>query len=299
VHTDIGLHCLAAKVNGRIVPLSHELRSGDTVEIITSVNQRPNEGWLELVVSSKAKARIKKWLRDVQFENSVTLGEEMLTRSLSRFSIKIKDVNLIELANKLNFKESRQMLAALGRGDVKLDSVLKKILPEDKPIAEDESLFKRFIERARKSSRGVRVAGMDNIMLSFGKCCNPVPGEPITGIVTRGRGIVVHTNSCNNLLRLMQEPERIIDVAWDVEKGSRFLAGLYVMGERRGKFLAEISDAVAAADGNIVGANMSSEVSLVNCILSIEVFDLDHLNRIVQKIKKVAGVISVNRWSER
>ncbi len=299
VHTDIGLHCLAAKVNGRIVPLSHELRSGDTVEIITSVNQRPNEGWLELVVSSKAKARIKKWLRDVQFENSVTLGEEMLTRSLSRFSIKIKDVNLSDLANKLNFKESRQMLAALGRGDVKLDSVLKKILPEDKPIAEDESMFKRFIERARKSSRGVRVAGMDNIMLSFGKCCNPVPGEPITGIVTRGRGIVVHTNSCNNLLRLMQEPERIIDVAWDVEKGSRFLAGLYVMGERRGKFLAEISDAVAAADGNIVGANMSSEVSLVNCILSIEVFDLDHLNRIVQKIKKVAGVISVNRWSER
>jgi GTP pyrophosphokinase len=140
---------------------------------------------------------------------------------------------------------------------------------------------------------------MDNIMLSFGKCCNPVPGEPITGIVTRGRGIVVHTNSCNNLLRLMQEPERIIDVAWDVEKGSRFLAGLYVMGERRGKFLAELSDAVAAVDGNIVSANMNSEVSLVNCILSIEVFDLDHLNRIIAKIKKVAGVISVNRWSER
>ena len=299
VHTDIGLHCLAAKVNGSIVPLSHQLHSGDTVEIITSSNQRPNEGWLDFVISSKARARIKKWLRDIQFENSVTLGEEMLMRSLARFSIKIKDINVTDLAGKLNFKEPRHLLAALGRGDVKLDSVLKKILPDDKPITEDESLFKRFIERARKSSRGVRVAGMDNIMLSFGKCCNPVPGEPITGIVTRGRGIVVHTNTCNNLLRLMQEPERIIDVAWDVEKGSRFLAGLYIMGERRGKFLSELSDAVAAADGIIAGANMNSEVSLVNCILSIEVHDLDHLNRIMQKIRKVDGVISVNRWSER
>ena len=119
----------------------------------------------------------------------------------------------------------------------------------------------------------------------------------IVGVLAPGEGIRVFQIHSPRLQEY--EHERWIDVAWDVEKGSRFLAGLYVMGERRGKFLAEISDAVAAADGNIVGANMSSEVSLVNCILSIEVFDLDHLNRIVQKIKKVAGVISVNRWSER
>lgn len=298
VHTDIGLHCLAAKVNGRIVTLSHQLISGDTVEIITSINQRPNEGWLGFVVSSKAKSRIKKWLRDAQFESSAALGEEMLTRSLSRFSVKLKEVNLSELGAKFNFKDPQQFLAALGRGELKLDAVLHKILPEDKPVVPDESLFKRFIERARKSSKGVSVAGMDNIMLSFGKCCNPVPGDPITGIVSRGRGIVVHTNSCNNLLRLIQEPERIIDVAWDVDKGNRFLAGLYILCERRGKFLADLSDAVSNADGNIASANMSTDASLVTCTLSVEVYDLEHLNRLIARIKKVGGVISVSRWSE-
>lgn len=298
VHTDIGLHCLAAKVNGRIVPLSHELRSGDSVEIITSANQRPNEDWLKFVVSSKAKGRIKKWLRDTQFESSTVLGEELITRSLARYSIKFKEVDWMDVASKMGFKDQHQLFASLGRGDSKIDSILHKILPEDKPVTQDESILKRFIERARKSSKGVRVAGMDNIMITFGKCCNPVPGEPITGIVSRGRGIVVHTNSCNNLHRLMQEPERIVDVSWDVEKGSRFLAGLYILGERRNKFLAEISDAVAATDAIIMSANLNSEISLVNCILHIEVYDLDHLNRIMAKIKKVTGVISVSRITE-
>ncbi|HOT98262.1 MAG TPA: bifunctional (p)ppGpp synthetase/guanosine-3',5'-bis(diphosphate) 3'-pyrophosphohydrolase [bacterium] len=298
VHTDIGLHCLAAKVNGRIVPLSHQLRSGDTVEIITSANQRPNEGWLNFAISSKAKGRIKKWLRDTQFERSTALGEEILTRSLSKFSIKLKEVNLSDLAAKLSLKDAKQLLAGLGRGEIKLEAVLHKILPEDKPVEQESSLFKKFIERARKSSKGVSVAGMDNIMLSFGKCCNPVPGDPITGIVTRGRGIVVHANTCNNLLRLMQETERIIDVAWDVDKGNRFLAGLYILCERRSKFLAELSDAVSNSDGIIASANMSSDASLVNCMISVEVYDLEHLNRIIAKIKKVAGVISVSRWSE-
>ncbi|HOH08573.1 MAG TPA: DUF5913 domain-containing protein, partial [bacterium] len=298
VHTDIGLHCLAAKVNGRIVPLSHQLVSGDTVEIITSANQRPNEGWLSFATSAKAKGRIKKWLRDTQFESSARLGEEMLTRALSKYSIKFKDVNLADLASKFSQRDAQQLLAALGRGEIKLDAVLHKIIPEDKPVTNNESLFKRFIERARKSSKGVSVAGMDNIMISFGKCCNPVPGDPITGIVTRGRGIVVHTNSCNNLLRLMQEPERIIDVAWDVDKENRFLAGLYILCERRSRFLADLSEAVSSSDGIITSANMNADISLVNCTVSIEVYDLDHLNRIIAKIKKVAGVISVSRWSE-
>lgn len=222
----------------------------------------------------------------------------MLSRSLGKFSIKLKDVNLAELSSKFNQKDAQQLLAALGRGELKLDAVLHKIVPEDKPVAQDDSLFKRFIERARKSTKGVSVAGMDNIMLSFGKCCNPVPGDPITGIVTRGRGIVVHTNSCNNLLRLIQETERIIDVAWDVDKGSRFLAGVYILCERRSRFLADLSDAVSNADSNISSASMNADASLVNCTIVVEVYDLDHLNRIISKIKKVAGVISVSRWSE-
>ncbi|MBN2356619.1 bifunctional (p)ppGpp synthetase/guanosine-3',5'-bis(diphosphate) 3'-pyrophosphohydrolase [candidate division KSB1 bacterium] len=298
VHTDIGLHCLAAKVNGRIVPLSHELRSGDSVEIITSANQRPNEDWLKFIVSSKARGKIKKWLRDAQFESSEMLGVELLTRALNRFSIKFKDVDWHDVATKLNIKDDHQLFASLGRGDNKIETVLRKIIPEDKPALKDDSFFKRFIDRARKSSRGVRVAGMDNIMITFGKCCNPVPGEPITGIVSRGRGIVIHTNSCKNLHTLMQEPERIIDVSWNVDKGSRFLAGLHILSERRNKFLSDVTEAVTSVDASIIGVKMDSDLSLFTCIMSIEVYDLNHLNRVIAKIKKINGIVSVDRFNE-
>ncbi|HPN33140.1 MAG TPA: bifunctional (p)ppGpp synthetase/guanosine-3',5'-bis(diphosphate) 3'-pyrophosphohydrolase [bacterium] len=298
VHTSIGIHCLAAKINGRIVPLSHELHSGDTVEILTSANQEPNNDWLRFVVSSRARSRIKKYLRDKEDQNSSSLGEEMLTRALQKFSIKIKDIDLQELAVKFNQKDSQSLFVALGRGDLKLESLLRKILPEDKPQLQDPSFITRFIEKARKSTKGVRVAGMDNIMITFGKCCSPVPGEPITGIVSRGRGIVIHTNDCKNLLKLMQDPDRIIDVTWDVEKGSRFLAGIYILGERRNKFIADVTEAAAALDCNIVGVSMNSEVSLMNCVLSVEVYDLDHLNRVMAKLRKMNGVISVSRLNE-
>ncbi len=298
VHTAVGTHCLAAKVNGSIVPLSHLLHSGDTVEIITSANQRPNEDWLQFIVTGKARSRIKKWLRDSQFKDSLALGEEMLARALSKFHIKLKTVNLDEIAQKLNMNDGAQLFASIGRGDTKIDTIIRKVVPDKEPKEENNTVFDKFLKRARRSSKGIRVAGMDNIMINFGKCCNPVPGEPITGIVTKGRGIVVHTNNCKNLLRLMQDPERIVDVSWDVESGSRFLAGLYVLGERRNKFLSEITETIASNDCNIVNVNMNSEDSLVSCVLSIEVYDLSHLNKVISKIKKLEGVISVGRLNE-
>ncbi len=299
VHTDIGLHCLAAKVNGRIVPLSYELHSGDSVEILTSANQRPNEDWLKFVVSGKARSKIKKYLRDAQFASSEMLGVELLTRTLKKFSLRFKEIEWNGIAAKLNIKDEHQLFAAVGRGDIKIDTIMRKILPEDKPAVKDESFLQRFIERARKSSKGIRVAGMDNIMIAFGKCCNPVPGEPITGIVSRGRGIVIHTNSCKNLQVLMQDPDRIIDVSWDVDKGSRFLTALHILSERRNKFLAEVGDAITSGDASINSIKMDSDSgSLYDCIMSVEVYDLDHLNRIIAKLKKIKGVVAVERYNE-
>jgi len=298
VHTDIGLHCLAAKVNGRIVPLSYELRSGDSIEILTVGNQRPNEDWLKIAITAKAKSRIKRWLRDSQFESSISLGEEMLTRMFKKFAVKFKDVDLADLSTKMGLKDAKSLLASIGRGDTKLDTVLRKMFPEGKEEVHDTSIFSQFLERARKASRGIRVAGIDNVMITFGKCCNPVPGEPITGIITKGRGIVVHTNSCKNLLRLMQETDRIIDVSWDVEKGNRFLAGLFILGEKKNKLLSDIPQTVTAADCNIVSMNINAQNSLVSCNMSVEVYNLDHLNRLMSKIQKVDGVISVSRLNE-
>ena len=298
VHTDVGLHCLAAKVNGRIVPLSYELKNGDTVEIITSANQRPNEDWLKFVISSKARSKIKKWLRDSKFESSVTLGEEMLSKALNKFSIKLKNIDMADLAQKMKTKDEKDFLASIGRGDIKIESILRRILPEDKKEQSEQNVFSRFIDKARKSSRGIRVAGIDNVMITFGKCCNPVPGEPITGIVTRGKGIVVHTNTCSNLYKLMQTPDRIVEVSWDVDKNNRFFAGLYILGERKNNLLPNLSDTITKADCNINSIKMTAEDSLVTFILSIEVYDLDHLKRVVTRINKIDGVISVNRFNE-
>jgi len=298
VHTDVGLHCLAAKVNGRIVPLSHELKNGDTVEIITSTSQRPNEDWLKFVNSSKARSKIKKWLRDSKFDSSVALGEEMLAKALFKYSIKLKNIDLADLAQKLKLKDDKDLLASIGRGDTKIDTILRRIIPEDKKEQPEKNVFSRIIEKARKSSHGVRVAGIDNIMITFGKCCNPVPGEPITGIVTRGRGIVLHTNNCRNLLKLMQDPDRIVEVSWDVDKNYRFVAGLNILSERKNNLLPNLSDTITRADCIIKSIKMTAEDSLITCTLSIEVYDLDHLKRVMNSINRIDGVISVKRFNE-
>lgn len=295
VHTDIGMHCFAAKINGRIQPLSYKLKSGDSVEILTSNNQHPNKDWLQFVATNRARSKIKKYLRDSEFESSVVLGEEMLSKEVSKYGMKYKEIDLSELSEKLKFHNEKQMLAAIGRGDTKLETVIRRLIPEEKRVNKQKSPIKKILDRARRSSNGVRVAGLDNIMISFGKCCNPIPGEPITGIVTKGRGIVVHTNSCKNLIKLMQRPERIVDVSWDVEQNNRFISGIYVLGERRKSFLSEISESVNALDSNILDVHMKAENSLFSCHLTVEVHNLSHLQKLINNIKRVNGVISVDR----
>jgi GTP diphosphokinase / guanosine-3',5'-bis(diphosphate) 3'-diphosphatase len=295
VHTDIGIHCYAARVNNRIQTLSHKLKSGDMVEILTSSNKYPNEDWLKFVVSSKARSKIKKYLRDAEFDSSHALGEEMLSRAVVKFGIKYKEINLAELAEKLKFSNEKQMLASLGRGDTKLDGILRRLVPEGQRIEKEKSPLAKLIDRARRSSNGIRVAGMDNIMINFGKCCNPVPGEPITGIVTKGRGIVIHSNTCHNLQQLMQRPERIMDVSWSVMKNNRFIAALYILGERRKNTLAEISEAVNSLDSVIIDLKMGTDNSLFNCQINVEVYDVAHLNKLITRIKRIQGVLSIDR----
>ncbi|MBN1466770.1 bifunctional (p)ppGpp synthetase/guanosine-3',5'-bis(diphosphate) 3'-pyrophosphohydrolase [candidate division KSB1 bacterium] len=299
VHTEVGLHCRFARVNGKIVPISEKLKSGDKIEIITSNNQTPNKDWLKFVVTSRARNKIKKFLRDLELESSIALGEEMLAKSLSTYGIKYKDLDMSELCAKLKFHNEKQLLASIGFGDTKLETVIRKIIPEEKRIKKERSPLVRILERARRNSSGVRVAGMDNIMINFGKCCNPVPGEPITGIVTKGRGIVVHINTCKNLIKLMQEPDRIVDVSWAAENKNRFIVGLSILGERRKKFLSEVSETINANDSSILDVTMNSETSLFTCSLTLEVFDLDHLQKLIGKIKRLAGVISVERISNK
>lgn len=295
VHTDIGLHCIGAKVNGKIVPLSSELKSGDSVEILTSVNQKPNLDWLKFVRTTKAKSKIKKWLRDSKFEQSQKLGEEILSKQIKRYKIDNNLVDLKELALSYGLSDSNQLLSAIGRGDISVQSLLAKIVPEKFVTLKHEPILKKFLSRARGSVNGVRVQGLDNLLIHFAKCCQPVPGDKIFGFTSRGRGVIIHRVDCKNITKLLEEKDRSIDVEWDVPKDKHFLVRLHMLAEDRKNFLRDVTEQISQTETNIVSIDLKTEDSVVNSNLIIEVKNLKHLTKVMGNIKKVKGMITIER----
>jgi len=300
VHTDIGFHCIGAKVNGRIVALGTELKNGDSVEIITSVNQRPSRDWLNFVKTSKAKARIKRWLKEAQFQEAVKLGEEILTKELKRYRIHSSGKQIRELVQKLKFSSINQFYADLGEGKISLLKVIEQLAPE-KAISglekRRENVFNKFVTRARGSVKGVRVQGMDNFLIRFAGCCHPVPGDSIVGFISKGRGIVVHRRDCVNAIKLMEIPERNIEVSWDVNGEDSFLVQLRILATGRKDFLKDIAESLATMNTNIIKAMMDAENTMVTAHLILEVKNLSHLTRIIQILRGVKGIVSVKRDS--
>lgn len=295
VHTDVGYHCLGAKVNSKIVPLNHRLRSGDTVEIITSQTQHPNQDWIKFVKTSKARSKIKHWIRDSMFEQSVKLGEEIAQREFKKYNIRKTDDELIEIAQSYGLSDITQLYAAIGRGDLPIQGILQKIAPEKIEQLKDETFLKRFIRRAKGPEKGVRVQGIENMLINFGRCCQPVPGDKIIGFITRGRGVIVHRTDCKNILNLLKDPERSIDVEWDVDKDKRFLVRLYMVAHDRPFFLRDVTEAISSTNANIVNVVLKTEEFMVHNNMLIEVRNLKHLTSIIQKIRKIKGIINVER----
>ncbi|MCI0513906.1 bifunctional (p)ppGpp synthetase/guanosine-3',5'-bis(diphosphate) 3'-pyrophosphohydrolase [candidate division KSB1 bacterium] len=295
VHTDIGYHCIGAKVNGKIVPLNYQILSGDSVEIITSASQKPKQDWLKFVKTAKARSRIKRWIKNSQFEQSIGLGEEIVTKNFKRYNIKKDPDQLEEIAQSYGFADIEQLYASIGRGETTIHSVLQKIAPDKVDSMEDENLIKRFIRFARGSVQGVRVQGLDNLLITFAKCCQPVPGDQIIGFVSRGRGVVVHRSDCKNILKLISDPERKIDVEWDVAPDKQFMVGLKLLCEDRKHLLKEISEGISTTDTNIVSINLNAQDSMVHGSIIIEVKNLNHLIRVMNKITKIPGVINLER----
>ena len=297
VHTDVGLHCIGAKVNGRIVPLSYKLKSGDSVEILTSPNQKPNPDWVRLAKTNKARSKIKRWLRESFYDQSVKLGEEILFKEFKKFNMKRSEIDLHEIAQTFNYQKAEQLFASIGSGDTSVQTVINRIAPEKKIEIKQASLFKKFISRARGSARGVRVQGLDNLMIAFGKCCQPLPGDNILGFITKGRGIVIHRSDCRNIISLIENSERKIDVEWDVDKDKHFMVRLQLLGEDRKNFLRDITDSISQTDTNIVSVEMKAEDSIVSSNLILELRNLQHLTRVMKRISQVKGVINVERLS--
>jgi len=294
VHTEVGYQCTGAKVNGRIVPLDSELHNGDEVRIITSSHHQPSHDWLKMVRTTKARSKIRQYLKRVRFEESIRLGREMFARELKKRRIAVPpESELDDLAMALSYSGREMLMAGIGDGTLSVTHVLNKLIPTPEKTT-PKSLVGRFIERARGTS-GIRIQNMGQMLFRFAGCCQPVPGEQVVGYITRGRGITVHRADCPNALALADQPERTVKVDWDVERGRSFLVQLTLVIENRRNMLTDITNVISEMDTNIRLAEISGDTQTGYGRFVIEVTNIKHLRRVMSKVKAVKGVLSVER----
>jgi len=294
IHTDVGMHCIGAKVNGKIVPLKTELKSGDQVEIITSANQEPNQDWLSMVKTSKARQRIKRYLREIQQKQILKLGEEMMVKFLKKYDLTVNSPQFQKIIPELGFQNIDALFYQMGKGELSNESITKKLFPTEVPKEKKESFFAKYVKRAR-SNTGIKVQGMNNIAINFGQCCQPVPGDKITGYITQGKGITVHRIDCKNMLNLQESSKKTIEVEWDIEKSQAFDVHLSILAEDRRELLQDISLTVSRADTNILMVDFRVEDSLVKGNMVVQVNDLFQLTKILNGLRKIKKIISVER----
>ena len=297
VHTEVGHRCVGARVNGRIVPLGHKLKSGDEVEIITGPRPHPSRDWLSTATSARARSKVRQFLRKTGFEQSLALGREILHRELKKERIPSpSDAEMTDLAMTMSYGDVDAMLAALGSGTLSVSSVIHRLRPKEEDTGRP-SLVRRIADRARRP-RGIKIQNMDSMMFRFANCCQPVPGERIVGYITRGRGVTVHRSDCENVVALFNQPERRLAVEWDVAPDQTFLVRLLVGLKNRKNLLRDVTQAISETETNIRSAAVNGDLSTGLGEFVINVKNLRHLNQVISKIRKVPGVLGVDRSSE-
>ncbi len=295
VHTNVGNHCIAAKVNGRIVPLKSILRSGEQVEIITSQNQKPAQDWLSVVKTSKARHWIKKIIREEQNAQILEIGDEILVKFLKKHKLSEKKKEFLDVLPKFGYQTVDSLKIALGKGDLTPEDIRKKLYPDiTEETDEKDSFIVRFLKRAR-TGNAIRVQGIDNMLINFANCCQPVPGDRIIGYLTRGKGVTVHRTDCKNMMKLYEDKDRVIDVEWAINKDQEFHVHLSILGDDRKDLLRDITLCVSRLNINIVAVNFSSEDMYARGHLDILIKDLSQLTKIMNNIRKISGVLSVER----
>jgi len=298
VHTEVGHRCVGAKVNGRIVPLRYELRSGDAVQIITSPAGKPNRDWLKAVKSPAARSKIRHWLKISERADSVTLGREMLERELRRRRLAPPEGTTIDaLATSMGHEEADGLYAAIGSGTVSVAQVIQRWFPEG--VGPVQRLKEASLETLRaitgRPGRGVRIQGLENLMVSYAKCCQPVPGDTVVGIVTRGRGVTVHRADCPNTFDDRVAPERRVLVDWSAAPEDSFTVKLSIYGVDRKSLLADIAKAISATNTNIRTAGIKANDRNARGAFVVEVRDLAHLRIVMRAVEQVDGVEAVER----
>jgi guanosine-3',5'-bis(diphosphate) 3'-pyrophosphohydrolase len=297
VHTQVGIRCAGAKVNGRIAPLARELHNGDTVEILTDTKQRPSRDWLAFVRTARARNKIRQWIKEEEFGSSVRLGREFIEREIRKArKEKVSDDRFEGVAKALEYADADHLFAALGRGDLGPSAVLRQLWPElTEQQQRPQTVVDRLVQRMRGKPKGVKIQGMDNLMVRYSQCCQPVPGDQVTGYITRGRGISIHRVDCPNVLQLASHPERRVEIDWESEAGERFFVRISMRGDDRRGLLTDISSTISMSNTNIRAADIRADEAGMTGEFVVEVENLAHLNRVLAAIRKVKGVISVER----
>ncbi|NOZ03080.1 MAG: bifunctional (p)ppGpp synthetase/guanosine-3',5'-bis(diphosphate) 3'-pyrophosphohydrolase [FCB group bacterium] len=297
IHTELGLHCIGAKVNHKVVPLNTKLKNGDMVEIITSQNQQPSYGWLKFVVTTKARNLINRHLRKMRRVESIKIGSEILEKTLRRLKMLKLMKEIKESYELFGYNSPDSLLEAIGNGSLTVRDIFRKIRPAEEIMIEEteEESQKRFIDYARSSTRGIKLQGITNLMVSFGKCCNPIPGDEMIGFVTRGRGITVHRASCRSLPLLNEESDRLIPVEWDVRRRDVFNVRIKVVGEDRRGALKEMTECISSENLNISSVDLKVKDNIATAYFIIEVNNLRQLDRIIRKLTKIKGIDYVER----
>jgi GTP pyrophosphokinase len=301
IHTEVGHQCAGAKVNGRLVPLQYKLQTGDIVEITTFKGHHPSPDWLKYVKTGKARARIRQWIKKQETDRSISLGRELCEKAFRKHKLNFNELvhskQMEQAARELNFKKVEDLIAHIGYGKITPLQLIGKLAPEIK-AKKDDSLFTKLIPRRKDKKKqdadAIIVDGLEDVLIRYGQCCQPVPGDPITGYITHGAGITVHRQGCVNALQM--NPERQIHVQWKKEAPGSFQVKLNLKAYDKVGLLAEISSALSQSEANIVDVNLeSAKDKMVNGSFTIAVKDIDHLDEVIAKLKKIDTIQEISR----
>jgi len=300
IHTEVGQHTVGARVNGELVPLRYGLRNGDTVEIITSPQARPHDDWLKIARTANARGKIRHWLREQRHDDSVALGRDMVERELKRLRLRLEDAVLAEVVKEQGCEDEDTLFARIAEGQVSLSALTRKLEPPKEGLA--ERLARGPLEAlgiGRKPAGGVRIQGIDNVMVNYARCCQPVPGDPVVGLITIGRGVSLHRQDCPNTFGNRIPTERRVAVEWAARSGDTFPVRLVITGADRPSLLADIAKVISAIGVNIRTAGMGTEDRIVRGVFVVEVPHLAKLQEVISAIRRLPGVQRVERRQRR
>lgn len=302
IHSEVGHQCTGARVNGRMVPLQYELKTGDSVEVITSKGHNPSKDWLNFVKTVKARSRIRQWIKTQEKGRSLTLGREMCEKAFRKYRLNfntvIKSDDMQPIVESFGFKTTDDLIASVGYGKITPLQVVRKFIPQKDAKKENSSIINKLIGRVKKKKPedGVIVKGVEDILVRFGKCCQPVPGDNIIGYITRGQGVTIHRKNCVNALKISSE--RQVDVAWNKDSSDTFPVRIRVSASDRFGLLADITSNISKCGANIMKAHTETrEDNIVDCYFTIAVEGTEHLKGVLSSLKKIKHVHGVKRMN--